>query len=519
VDDNPWSDSTHDWFRPSPVARTSLPERRHRDPLSDSGIGTAIAAAGSVVHQIAQVALPLAATLRAVAPLAGVIGCFFDKPNQTQAVTRTFNQPEVSFTSSDVPDSAVPLAMYKNSYLGVGGQVPDSQGWTWLKLAMTPGLTYNGTLVNGTSFTGINILNSGPLSFVLACHKYWRASVRVRIDFSCSTFTSANVLLTLVPTDVDITTPWVPVLDDTVSQTVVVKGDTVVEFTVPYIAATDMLPYGQNSGVSSDAPPFYGTSALCISILGPILTNDPSIDPVIDFMIWTAAGPDAQFSLQCAPPANYGTPIPPSVVQQCDIQEAFEKTFPPFVANCTYLTDNHTVTSEISDTIMDTLKRYEAYTYATDQLYSPFYSPTALTLGSWVKTLFLFHRGGVSYRVIDSTDTGYGVYMNVGDTLAARGQPSFWRGINGSELHFSIPWYGTIPYYNIGSPPVQYPASPLTPSVVPRASFVAVRDDYQMGFLIPPALDFNHRAVSTTARPLILSSKAALSLGRSFEFI
>jgi len=318
---------------------------------------------------------------------------------------------------------------------------------------------------------------------------------------------------------VDITTPWAPVLDNTISQTVVVKGDTVVEFTIPYIAATDMLPYAQYSGITSDAPPFFGTSALCISIIGPILTNDPSIDPVIDFAIWTAAGPDAQFSLQCAPPTNYNQPIPPSVVLQCDIQEAFNHSFPPFVANCTYLTDNHTVTSEISDTIMDTLKRYEEYTYATDTLYSPFYQPTALTLGSWVKTLFLFHRGGVSYRVIDSTDTGYGIYMNVGDTFAARGQPGFWRGINGSELHFTIPWYGTIPYYNIGSPPVQYPASPLTPSTLPRASFTAVRDDYQMGFLIPPALGFNYKAVSTTVRPPVISSKAALSLGKSFEFI
>jgi hypothetical protein len=524
IDDNPFSDAGHSWHRPSPVARTAMPTRRSRDPVSDNSASMALATAGSVIHAIANVAVPLAAAVSAAAPLAGMIGCFFDKPNQMSPITRTLEQPEISFTSADIPDSAVALSLYKNSYMGVGSQVPDSQGWTWLKLAMTPAIVQNFMLTNTTRLDPMGVLNgSSPLGFCLACHKFWRSSIRVRIEFSCSTFTTASVVFCLLPWDVTIqsgTGPFVPTIDNTLCQTVVVKGDTVVEFTIPYVAPTDMLPYGvYQDPNTSDAPPFFGTSALCIASYGPILTNDPSADAVIDVLIWSAAGPDAQFSLACSPNSNMSS-ISKGVKPQSDIQDAFSKTFPPFVANCTYLTDNHTVTSEISDTIMDNLKRYQEYTYNSTTLFTASYSPAANSLGAWIKSLFLFHRGGISYRVFDDSDNCSGVYLNVGDTHSAYGQPGFWKGTNGSELHFSIPWYGTQPYYNqFTLPGYLSPASPLVPSTAPRACFTAVRDDYQMGFLIPPSLLFSNLPTLTFGDPRpTISAPKALSLLSSFEF-
>jgi len=165
------------------------------------------------------------------------------------------------------------------------------------------------------------------------------------------------------------------------------------------------------------------------------------------------------------------------------------------------MTDNHLVTSETSQTLVDCMKRYQDASVGSVGINGlpPIYSPTQFSLGWNLRNMFLFHRGGVSYKLFASgaspiTPPLTATYYNpdprtVGPSLFA-GQPGLQSSTNPSyEFNISLPWYDTQPYRALG--PAGLPLANVTVPLPTGFSYnnvpyTCVRDDYQMGFLIPP---------------------------------
>jgi len=252
---------------------------------------------------------------------------------------------------------------------------------------------------------------------------------------------------------------------------------------------------------------FTGPGNVCVAIYNPIVSANAGDDAQIDMVVWAAAGPDAQFSL-----------ISPSIVhefgynpaagatlnmkRQCDVSQAFTRPFESIISGCSYLTDNHLVTSEVSGSLVNNLKRYQIIGAGTatpggnSDLF-PSYSTTGGigNLGKTIADMFLFHRGGISFKYypISPNKTSFsntGILQSGG--VDADGAPFVRAGRSEDEIDVSIPWYGKIPYYIRNySGPYGNPTHPVgfvnseDPAITNFQLFSAVRDDYQFGFLLP----------------------------------
>jgi len=489
------------------------------DEAKSSISTTSTSAVGSVVSTIDSVSNSIMDVLGSVAPLAELAGLFLDKPQLPEEAARMFIAPATNFTASDVRDQGYSLSLYKTAYLGTNPDVlPESSDVSWLAIAMRPALQFVDSLTNTSGPVDHQSHPiTTPFGWAISSHLYWRGSIRFRINFYASTFVSGRVLIVYSPPS----STAVTTINNTISRLISVKGDTTVEFTIPYVASTDFLPLGINSisGV------FYGTGVLSFSVYGVITSSDSSTDAVIDFVAWSAAAPDAQF-VQPLLSSQYGlTPDGSSLrpVRQADICEAFKKTFAPYVDGCEYLTDAGYVASEISRSPMDVLKRYQVcLTNATPGVALPgVYSPAATTLGWQIQTAFLFLRGGVNYKAFPNVtnQAGYLTPENISDvkwavdptwffysgnvsTVSGSGLPYLTAGQSDSEIDVSVPYTNHYPYIftNDSISPNSVPTAVyLTPRKNPISwsdatpTFIAgmdvytcVRDDFMMGWLLAP---------------------------------
>jgi len=344
------------------------------------------------------------------------------------------------------------------------------------------------------------ITNGTPLAFCIANHFFWRSSVRLRLNFFCSSFVSGRLLITFNPPPF---TAFASV-NDNISRIIDVKGDTTVEFTVPYVYETD---FAESWFPQDTDGAFTGPGNICVAIYNPIVSANATDDAQIDMVVWAAAGPDAQFSL-ISPNVIHAFGYNPasgatlSMKRQCDVSQAFSRPFDSIISGCSYLTDNHIVTSEVSGALVSNLKRYQYIsagptTPGASTDLPPTYSTSggAGNMGKIIADMFLFHRGGVSFKYypISPNKTSFlnaGIIQTGGTD--ADGAPFVRAGRSEDEIDVSIPWYGRIPYYIRNySGPYGNPILPTgfvnseDPAVTNFQLFSAVRDDYQFGFLLP----------------------------------
>jgi hypothetical protein len=479
-------------------------KNKHKsDPVSQAMSGvqaSSTSSMGTITNTIADVASSISSVTDMIQPLME-IAALFDKPNIPEEATRVVQMPATNYTNADVRDQAYTLSLYKTAYLGTApGLLPDSDNWTFPRLAQVPSLGYTFPISNTSPTVVVPVIAAGsPFIFSIGMHQFYRGSARIRLNFFTSTFVSGRILLQLVtPTDATLT----PFLNNTVARVIDVKGDTTVQFTVPFIWETDLKPTNNTSGLTG-----IPTAYLLISVYNPLVASDASVDAFIDLVTWQSAASDCQFALPGQRTDVFAWPNSPSVVPQCDIRSEFENTFDPFVAGCTELTDQKFVNAEYSDSILDTMKRYQlcSTNWANTEPLPLDFSPHPSTLSSTLASLFLFHRGGVSYRAQNNGADLNGTVMNYAFRTSpsafaaeALGQPFINVCQQDFESNFSLPWYCNVPYViRNGSPAAtgnyqstgqgayitQYgPVNVASQSVV----HTCVRDDYAMGFLIPP---------------------------------
>jgi len=325
-------------------------------------------------------------------------------------------------------------------------------------------------------------------------------------------FVSARVVIVYHPAGTAIDTT----IDNNTSRVIDVKGGTSIDFTLPYVHPRDMILWAQVVG------------NLTISLLSTsITTSDATVAPQINYVVWTAADVDCQFSNPF--PANSFHYALSSARPQTNIQTSFKTTFAPFVEGCSELVDNHMVTSETSNYITDVLKRYQ-YTGSTPATGFPLdYDPDDASLGYFLNSAFVFCRGGVSYKVVripGTGDTTYPINYVAGYQLnddpsilpIALGQAYISSGLTQNQFDFSVPWLYNLPFTLVNERTAQF--AQVTINITPTDNsnfrfFTAVRDDYMLGFLRPPPeLSPSPLAPAKPKLAASLSSSMKLPVGR-----
>jgi hypothetical protein len=478
--------------------------RAHHTVMSDDPLDSAHAkptfstdsGPGLVMHS-------LTSALHAVQPWVGLftsLAGVFDKPNMDNDPVRVQRSTSANWCQSDVKDPSLPLALYRTSYIRTGSELPDGGAWSMQRIASVPCLSVTGTINTGT-FTplAIPLIPPGsPLSLVIGFHKYFHTSFKVFIQFATTTFISVRVLFNFLPTTITATNY---VIENNYSQLVEVKGDTNVEFTIPWIF--DLYYYRSNVIPSGVTLPF----KLIMSVYSPIVVTDTTITPSIDFAIWVSAGPDFQVARPEFGVNNaYAGPnyVP---AEQCDITAQFKKQFPSFVEGAQCFADDHQIQSETTLLVTDLLKRYTATAPVNWTAYSAWtlpldYLPAANTIGNILDQSFIYARGGVMYKAniqpgSSSTPGVSNILWRVGisTSFAPSGQASIDSYDDLTNFEWTVPWYGVVPYiesltnstgeFSYCNVYVDNSVSDNT-SPTPPFFYVAVRDDYQVGYLVAP---------------------------------
>jgi len=408
----------------------------------------------------------------------------------------------------DSKDQSLPLTMYRTSYLASDFDLlPDGKAWTINDIATRPAL--HSAFTFNSSFTSASVpylADGTPFAVMARLHTTYRGSQRMQFRFYCSSFVSARFLITIAPIGVTATH-----LSNNLSRMIDVKGDTVINVTFPMIYFTDML-----RGCNSLFQPY----TIFISLYNDIISADVTTDPNIDLVVFSAAGPDAQFSYPMPGTWDYSYPTSTrvrshlKVTQQTDIVTEFDTPFAPFVEGASYLTDQKCVTSETSLLVTDLLKRYA--TAAIDppttrnwQLPAVF-TPNNTSLQHIFYSMFAFSRGGIRYKLVYPPQTGryQTAFKGIGSgTIAGATSDFSMMGNAGmlwdesqAESDVSVPYVSIYPYdsvANIVSDAGSHLYPPFIQTMVMSTStnlsttgvllYTAVRDDYQLGFLLPPS--------------------------------
>jgi hypothetical protein len=500
---------------------TKDPVQEAASPSRPSPLSTV----GTLLSQIPEVGGAIEGAMTSLQPILDVgtslLG-LLDKPEIQDPVTRVYPTMSINSSQADRPDPSLPLTLYQTSYLNIDpSTMPGGETWTMARLAATPTLHAQYTFTPSAQTVSIPFIATGtPLDLAINTHALWRTSVRYMVKFFAPSFVSGRILFLLSPGN----TASIDQVANNLTRVVDVKGDTTDTFTVPFICPTDFYP---SPNYIPSAPPLL---TLQISVLTQIVTNDISVTPSIDMVIFSAAGPDFQVSGPLGGyKMDYSYPntsasiaarkrsrriqkaeqlmkreVPDfEIVKQCDVFQEFKMTFNPFLMDCEYLTDSHHSTSETTLYVTDILKRYctsapLAVTGGNNAVLSSTFSPNTDSVQYLLLRSFLFTRGGVRYRLLNSGPDGsaetfiaWGVTNNSwsGSFDGCAGIMAAPFGAS-TDISITIPWIQQIPYMSsvisLYAPTLD--AQWYTPTI-PTDSYAvltAVRDDFQLGFLVAP---------------------------------
>jgi hypothetical protein len=380
--------------------------------------------------------------------------------------------------------------------------------WSIYQYAALPGLARVGSFTSETpqqQLTPINVPT--PMSYILHRFALWRGSVKIKMQIFASTFVSTRFAVWLVP-QLDVIGSGE--YDNYIVRIVEVKGDTTIEFTVPF-----------------PSPTTWWTTATCpyniiFRPIAPIVGFDSTVDARFDYAIWMAAGEDFQVcspykrawvcpttsplpedsdskALTVNPDLKTASkvlsrPLPPGIRRQSAIVSDFAKSFEPIVDKCSYTLDNGYAASDVPVTFNDLLKRYYLY-YGTSEGLNPtdVIDSEVPQLQDYLRC-FGAVRGG--YRVKFQVQNAIGKTYDPVPIGVLGVNPSSAYGwtmpADGGYYAVSIPWNEPYPWVFRGMP-LTYTASILPPpgpnSPTLTNMLVAFRDDVETGFPLLPVSD------------------------------
>lgn len=301
---------------------------------------------------------------------------------------------------------------------------------------------------------------------------YWRGSFKYMFAFYTSTFITARVRISVRYDN----TPLTDQNDgDVVSRLVDIKGDTIVEMTIPYLWRT-LYRTTKNDG---------NLPLITVSLSSPIVGLSIDTDPSIVLVVWRAAGEDFAFNQMVT--FDAGNTADSFDLNESDSewteeaeaqmipQERFRVPFDGIVEGTRLTYESGAITGEHITCLNDMLKRYTDNIIDRPNATYPFIGLN----GAFHKLsqIFKYWRGSrrlkVRYKVDFSDLTEQYVVMEnpSGSFDAGNGcaltVPSQW---NWNE--FQVPWYSSLPFIPTDITTVSY----LDPEDLPKGVFISQLD-------------------------------------------
>lgn len=432
-----------------------------------------------------------------------------DKPNNESITTPVVQAQLRDFANGDGVDNGNLLALDRRAILSTE---PGLMGWapkSFTEMAQVPMLIQTTEILNSTAPFALLacIPRAGhspaanriqPDYFHAAANyfRYWRGSIKYKLQFFCSSFVSCRFRLSLV-VDGTVHPPLFSTAGDFVSRVVDVKGDTVLDITVPYIYDTAYREF-----LAADATP-----SLYLSRLTSIISISPADDPSIFVNVWRSAGEDIEFAQYVGLQHRYETQsavevdIPfiskkkpvierDSSEAQSVIWEDFKKSFEVLGGEGRFTQASHFCSAEHDSTIVTALKRYSQMTSSLTIL------DTTSGVMCSMPQLFLYYRGSLRFKGFTTSVSS--TFAQAGFTLASGTTgtgilPE--RGMTGARLDYWPLWEAEVPQY-ADNPFVAFKApsmvsntirSNISASVTTNTVFyIAAGEDFEVGFLCAP---------------------------------
>lgn len=314
-----------------------------------------------------------------------------------------------------------------------------------------------------TQTFGNTTVTPGPLATsdwlynVAYAFRYWRGSIKYLLHFCVPSFYAFRVRITVE----DQNGTSVTQTGDIISKIIDVKGDTMVELSVPYIRSTSWV-----SPRSDINPPLpfggYLPPLISVFILTPIVGSTAPTTPVVYLNIWRSGGEDTQFaSLQGARDGQDTI----NADAHMDITTIFKKPFDALLPTQTQATEEGLIQADVAGSVSDCLKResnHVPFTSGTTRVTFPgqFAPGTAsanfFNVGRepfhYFANMFLFWRGS---RILKH-------YQSYPDFVSLQGPDSVaMHGDGGANLFLttstypsimhaeaiSVPYSACVPYY------------------------------------------------------------------------
>lgn len=322
------------------------------------------------------------------------------------------------------------------------------------------------------------------LAFMTTFFAYWRGSIKYKLSFYTSTFTSCRFRVSILYNSTALTDDN---SGDVVSRIVDVKGDTSIEFTVPYLWHT--LYRKISDGI--DYP------QLAISQISPIIGPSLTADPAIHMVLWRAGGEDFKLNQLVQPielAAVQSLDFEEDVPAQSDPRADFKRTFNPIIEGSCFIRESGAITGEHIDSLHDMCKRYCGNTIATET-----YPKTTTGSGPFhiLSECFKYWRGSRRVKVSipdDNADATHVVLQNPNNTTDIENGAVFTIRRIWPFLECEIPWYSTLPFTPIETASVPIHIGGDDPQSIffneshigEGPSFISGGDDFTFGFLIAP---------------------------------
>lgn len=351
----------------------------------------------------------------------------------------------------------------------------------------------------------------------------WRGGIKFRFEFTTSELTTTRVRLTHYPDDTE--PPDIEdYAGDMISDVIDIRGNTVKEFTLPYMSPFPYLPV---MGVWKDGDPlthnrggelvFPQTPWLGFSLVNSVSIPDPGGISTIYVNVYVSAAEDMTligyqgFNLRlaaCVTLPTFKKLEAPSGTKKHSLEEVFSKPFQPLVpamAQC----EEGLVSIETVNTIEEMLKRFEPWGQAaagpldinlSDGHY--LFENSKVTNSGQLLTMFKWWRGSVRYKLgpdVFLGDEKIVSYRPFGDmTFADMLGENLYTTLNvcgnqESPIEFEVPWnYPTYAMYlanidesfffDLGnlSKPTLKSQNPL-----PATNWRAMGEDFLLGQVLP----------------------------------
>jgi hypothetical protein len=438
--------------------------------------------------------------------MSALLGSFLDKPDQVDGQTPVIIEQSKDMYASDIPDSNVCFSLSKSRYVDPSpDRMPLTKPWTLLDYAKIPGILWQSELSasNPNDYfyviqnTTLSDQTRTPLDYATKCCMLWRGSVKLMIQFFCSSFVSARVVIQLRKDDSTFDADY----DYGLAKVINVKGDTVDYVTIPW------LNYAW-WGVQEDRE-------IKISLASDIASPETTGLPRIQYVVWAAAADDFQFQFPRVPTATEW-PAPAPAEAQAAIGKMFEAEFPPIADNVFYDTDEGFSTAETIEGMCDVAKRYSplnepdgdtnfsplTFDYnmidKDDQSYSNSigyaqYVAQRNSLFGAMRACFMFRSGGYRVRAFPLV-SGHRIWRII-NSLGTQLNGTIYCQPFDEVARMTVPQVSIRPFIMLNDAVTDWdgatPAYGLTLAAEVLSApflmlFLAARDDIQLGYPILP---------------------------------